>query len=425
MVNHRRFKEPSPTYRELPDTGEQLKVWHEMREVVSDQGDLREALMVVTSLSLSPDIVGQIEELDGSDVDDSERDRLMLEVLRAYSANRDNQQSDAVVERLKALNEQAALFGYSDSPFSLKDDTDQLNEELEYPNRLARELYQEAVRQKSTRDEETIFLRKRAGLLRALQILHGKDKVYASQQEAGYYLGAAPPHQLRYFPEHMRKERGIYTQQMIRGEAMTLSSDRFLLNEQEVERKFNIEDKGSLIAIVRAGDPSSGGSNIEFGVFSKPNEEGDQEFSLHYIPSNLEKDKIRDGHRYSEVEDDITSSEVVDSGVKFGPSGVRSGYLGVASRRNVPVLDGLIGEVNETLRERGVKQGFLYPPDETLAPFHLNISFERGRLILHDVRSETLGVTVVQSALFGEHDKRQPEHRSPSVADYAIQGAIG
>lgn len=74
-----------------------------------------------------------------------------------------------------------------------------------------------------------------------------------------------------------------------------------------------------------------------------------------------------------------------------------------------------------------MKRGLLGAPDETLASFHLNISLGEGgdRLILHDVRSgDTLGVTVVQPALFGERDRPKLQDRTHPMGGHAVKEVV-
>lgn len=427
MAEHRRSEVNLPVHRELPSLDEQKQRWHEVYDSTLNRANLRQAFALIASLSLSPEQVEKIEKAySNPSIEPEEQDTMISEVLEAYDDQPENQKADAVVGILKVLNEQYSLFGSSDAPFALKDEQMQADEELEYSDSLAQEYYREAVQQKPTAAEESTVQRKRMALLQMLQVLHGNDTVYTAQQEAGYYLAAVPPRQLRHLRENIRQERGIHTKQMIKGDSIALDPRRFMLNEEEVRKEFGVEGMGNLVALVRAGDPLEAGSNINFGIFSKQNEQGEREFTLHYMPSALERDEIREGHRGSSKEDDITHADVVVSGIKFGPYGIKSGYLGAASRRDTPVLEGLIGEVNNTLSERGVKRGRLGAPDETLAPFHLNISLGEGggRLILHDIRSgDTLGVTVVQSALFGERDRPKLKDLIHPIGGHAVQGS--
>lgn len=357
------------------------RTWESLETKPDMQDDFVEASRLVMVLPLSDSGIEQANELEGSG-----------ELFTKKGFELFNEHNPDVVETMKALRTQYAMFAGLDAPFHYMS-RDEARDNLAYDDFLAWEYFSKTPNREVSSVVQEKLQRKRSLLLGSMQVFYGRDTVYQTQEEVGYYLGALPPGQILYVPRHERETRGVYTQQLFRGESIKLDANKVILSEQEVLDRYRIQS-GALVGMVRAGNPMKSGDNITFGVFAKDNNES-AEFRVHYMPSVAHADLAkRYAGDYLKQDDTFFPTSVL-----FGREGMKSSYVGVSSRRHAQVVPGMLAHVNKRLKEGGTDYT-VQPPGEVLGEYHLNISQEGDNLVIHDTREDTLGVTLVQSAVF-------------------------
>lgn len=365
---------------------EWLTTWQSLEANPDAQDDFVEVSRLVMVLPLSDTGIEQANELEESGELFTKKG---FELFSEYAG--DN--ADAL-KALKALRTQYAMFADLDAPFHYMS-KDEARDNLAYDDFLAWEYFTKTSDNEGSSVVQDQLQKKRSLLVSTMQVFYGRDTLYQVQEEAGYYLSALPPDQILYVPRYDREARGIYTEQLFRGESVKLDADKVILSEQEVSDRYRIQS-GALVGMVRAGDPMRSGDNVTFGVFVKKEDES-AEFRVHYMPgldhANLAKRYAGD---YLKRDDIFFPTSVL-----FGREGIKSSYVGASSRRHAQVLPGMLAQVNERLKEGGTNH-VLRPPGEFLDEYHLNISQEGDSLVIHDIREDTLGATLVQSAIFKE-----------------------